>query len=419
MRKHLTFFLLLAILFTAACSNNGDTTSSTGSDQSEESATATAEPTAAPLTTEDETCQEFNIVDDIILASVDDNVPAVTDEDLVYGPADAKYTFITYSNFTCSHCANLEPILESIQSLYPEDVRVVFRIVTTSGNSYIAAQAAEAANMQGKFTEMKDVLFEYQATWYYYTEDEFHAWLDEQATAFDMDVDQFNADMEDEATIAKLDRNREMVDEIGITGTPTLYINNRQYIQSRSVALFAILINLMNNSDRMLGACPSIDSTFTGDLQAIISTTKGDIVVDLYEDTAPYTVAYFKYLAENGWYDNNNVFVSTSEYMISGDPSNTQYGDPGFAFFNESSDQTLDEEGLLVSFNQLGEGYNTGMFMITKGAVTGYEFPYGYSVFGKVIEGMDVLNSIEDRYFSLDPADVFSDTITGITIVEK
>jgi cyclophilin family peptidyl-prolyl cis-trans isomerase len=57
--------------------------------------------------------------------------------------------------------------------------------------------------------------------------------------------------------------------------------------------------------------------------------------------------------------------------------------------------------------------------MITKGAVTGYEFSYGYSIFGKVIEGMDVLNSIEDRSFSLDPADTFSDSITSISIIEK
>jgi len=169
----------------------------------------------------------------------------------------------------------------------------------------------------------------------------------------------------------------------------------------------------------MLGVCPSIDTDFSGDLQAVISTTKGDIVVDLYEDTAPFTVAYFKYLVENGWYENNDVFVSTSEYMISGDPTNTQYGNPGFAFYNEPSEQALDEEGLLVSFNQLGDGYNTGMLMITKGAVTGYEFPYGYSVFGKVIEGMDVLNAIEDRSFSLDPAELFTDSITNITIVEK
>ncbi len=417
MRKYITIFLLLGVLFIAACSNNGDSTSSTGSDQSTESATAV--PTAAPVTTANDTCKQYNIVDDIILAPVDDKVPAVTDEDLSYGPADAKYTFITYSNFTCSHCASLEPILESLQSLFPQDVRIVFRYVATSENSYLAAQAAEASNMQGKFTEMKDVLFENQATWYYYTTDEFHTWLDEQATAFGMDVDQFNTDMEDEETKAKIDHSRETVNEIGITGTPTLYVNNRQYHQSRSLALFEILINLMENSDRMLGTCPSLDTDFSGDLQAVISTTKGDIIVDLYEDEAPYTVAYFKYLVENGWYENNDVFVATSEYMISGDPTNTQYGNPGFAFYNEPSEQALDEEGLLVSFNMLGVGYNTGMFMITKGTVTGYEFPYGYSVFGKVIEGMDVLNTIEDRSFSLDPAELFTDSITNITIVEK
>ncbi len=411
---------MLAVLFTAACSKSNTTSSPTETEQTTENTAATAEPTVSPYTSEDETCKDFNIIDDIILAPVDNNVPAVTDDDLVYGPADAKYTFITYSNFTCSHCANLEPMLEKIQELFPDDVRVVFRYVTTGGNSYIAALAAEAANNQGKFTEMKDVLFANQATWYYYEEDEFYTWLDDQANSFNMDVAQFDADMKDADLVAKVDHSRELVDALGITGTPTLYINNRQYIQNRSVALFAIVIDLFENSDRMLGNCPSVDAHFSKTLQAVISTTKGDIVVDLDTDKAPYTVAYFKYLAENGWYNNNNVIVSNSEYIISGDPSNTEYGDPGFAFYNElSSDQTLDEEGLLVSFNQLGTGYNTGMFMITKGAVTDYQFPYGFSVFGKVVEGMDVLNSFTDRSFSLDPADPFYDSITGITIVEK
>jgi hypothetical protein len=44
-------------------------------------------------------------------------------------------------------------------------------------------------------------------------------------------------------------------------------------------------------------------------------------------------------------------------------------------------------------FQPTGKGIHR-YFMITKGAVTGYEFPYGYSVIGKSIEGMDVMNSI-------------------------
>ncbi len=423
MRRYIIAFLLLALLFATACSKSSD--ASTAADATQITAdtaaeSPTAEATVAPFTTVDEPCKAFNLIDDVLLSPVDENVPAITDADLSYGPADAKYTFITYSNFTCSHCANLEPILVALQGLYPQDVRVVFRYVTTGGVSNIAAQAAEAANMQGKFSEMKTILFENQATWYYFSEDEFRTWLDEQATAFGMDVDQFNVDMNSENTLNKIDYNRSMVDELGITGTPTLYLNNRQYspYQDRSIFTLATMLNVLGIADRQLGDCPTVDTDFSKDLQAVISTTQGDIVVDLYEDEAPYTVAYFKYLVENGWYNNTNIFVSTSEYVISGDPSNTLYGGPGFTFYNEiSTDQTLDEEGLLVSFNRFGTGYNSGLIMLTKGAVT--DFSGEVSIFGKVIEGMDVLNAMPDRAYSLDPADPFYDSITNITIVEK
>jgi protein-disulfide isomerase/cyclophilin family peptidyl-prolyl cis-trans isomerase len=417
MRKYMVVFLLLAILFTAACSKTGVADATQVASETAGDSEA-AEATVAPFTSADESCKPYNLIDDLLLQPVDANVPAVTDADFIEGPADAKYTITVYSNFTCSHCANLEPILAQLQTLFSNTVRIVFRYVTTGGNSNVAAQAVEAANIQGKFQEMKNVLFENQATWYSYSEDDFRDWLGEQAASFGMDVDQFDTDIDSETTLNKVTENRTGVDELGIYGTPTIYVNNRQYTQTRSVATFAIMLDVMDISDQLLGDCPIISTDFTKDLQAVISTSKGDIVVDLYEDEAPNTVAYFQYLAEKGWYNNNNIIISTAEYSISGDPSNTLYGGPGFAYFNElATDQTLNEEGLLVSFNQLGTGYNTGIFMLTKSAVT--DFTGEISIFGKVIEGMDVLNAFTDRPYSLDPAEPFYDSITSITIFEK
>ena len=420
MRKYLKIFLPIALIFVAACSTASNEESSEIDEVTLESTEAVAEPTATPtpITSEENPCVAFNLIDEVILSSVNNNVAPVTETDLAYGPQDAKYTFITYSNFTCSYCALLEPILEELQAMYPEDVRVVFRYVTNSDVSILAAKAAEAANIQGKFSEMKDVLFDNQATWYYFSDDEFRTWLDEQATSFDMDVEQFNADLDSEEIDNLITSNRANVDKVGIVGTPTLFVNNRSYTQSRSLSLFAIMISVMENSDSELGSCPTIDTNLTGDLQAVISTDKGDIVVDLYEDEAPYAVAYFKYLAENGWYDNNQIFISTDEYVISGDPTNTSYGGPGFVFYSEvSENQTLDEEGLLVSFNRLGTGYNSGLFMLTKSAVA--DFSGEFTIFGKVTEGMDILQNMTERAFYIDPSEPFFDSITTITIQEK
>lgn len=427
MRKYFLIFLTIALMFVAGCSKSGDTdTTADSAAVSEETAAdtttadeTTTEETATPFTTAEDPCQTFNLVDDVLLSPVNDQVPAITDADLVIGPDDAKYTFITYSNFTCSHCANLEPVLVALQELYPQDVRLVFRYVTTGSISTLSAQAIEAADLQGKFAEMKDAIFAAQATWWEFSDDEFRAWLDERATEFGMDVEQFNTDMEDENISNKIIFNRSQVDDLGITGTPTMFVNNRQYspYQDRSIFTLATMVRVMEISDQLLGSCPTVDTSFDADLQAVISTTQGDIVVDLYEDQAPNTVAYFKYLADNGWYDNNDIFISTDEYIVSGDPSDTLYGGPGFVFYNEISDGSMDEEGLLVSFNRLGTGYNSGLFLLTKGAVT--DFSGDISIFGKVIEGMDVLNSFSDHTYTLESADWVFDTILSITVQEK
>ncbi len=427
MRKYLMIFLMIALLFVAGCSKSGDTDASTDATSvSEEKTTdtsaadgTTAEDTTAPFTSAENPCQSFNLVDDVLLSPVNELVPAITDADLVVGPDDAAYTFITYSNFTCSHCANLEPVLTALQELFPQDVRLVFRYVTTGSISTLSAQAVEAANLQGKFAEMKDAIFAAQATWWEFSDDEFRTWVDERAAEFGMDVDQFNTDMDDENIANKITYNRSQVDELGITGTPTMFVNNRQYspYQDRSIFTLATMIRVMDTSDQLLGSCPTVDTNFDADLQAVISTSQGDIIVDLYEDQAPNTVAYFKYLADNGWYDNNDIFISTDEYIVSGDPSNSLYGGPGFAFYNEISEATMDEEGLLVSFNRLGTGYNSGLFMLTKGAVT--DFSGDISIFGKVIEGMDVLSSFSEHAYALDPADWVFDTILSITVQEK
>ena len=427
MRKYFMIFLTIALLFVAGCSTSGDTdTTADAAAVAEEPAAdtspadeTTTEDTATPFTTAEDPCQTFNLVDDVLLSPVNDQVPAITDADLVIGPDDATYTFITYSNFTCSHCANLEPVLVALQELYPQDVRLVFRYVTTGSISTLSAQAVEAADLQGKFAEMKDAIFAAQATWWEFSDDEFRAWLDERAAEFGMDVDQFNADMENENISNKIIFNRSQVDDLGITGTPTMFVNNRQYspYQDRSIFTLATMVRVMEISDQLLGSCPTVDTSFDGDLQAVISTTQGDIVVDLYEEQAPNTVAYFKYLADKGWYDNNDIFISTDEYIVSGDPSDTLYGGPGFVFYNEISEGSMDEEGLLVSFNRLGTGYNSGLLMLTKGAVT--DFSGDISIFGKVIEGMDVLNSFSEHTYSLDSADWVFDTILSITVQEK
>jgi len=145
---------------------------------------------------------------------------------------------------------------------------------------------------------------------------------------------------------------------------------------------------------------------------ATITTTKGDIVVDLFADKAPYAVNSFVFLANAGWY-NNLPIVSTDQFILSGDPTDTGYGGPGYAYKDEV-DSTLNfvQPGMLASFS-VGAGLNGSTFFINKIALTGQE---GRTIFGKVTSGMDILTKIAIRDNIFTPA---IDKVISVTITEK
>lgn len=99
---------------------------------------------------------------------VNENVPvASTTEDIIIGNPDAKVALIKYSDFQCPACASYNPTLKQIENSYPEDVKIVYRIYPIDSihkNAAISAQAAWAAWKLGKFSEMKDELYNNQGS---------------------------------------------------------------------------------------------------------------------------------------------------------------------------------------------------------------------------------------------------------------
>jgi formate-nitrite transporter family protein len=85
--------------------------------------------------------------------------------DHVYGPEDAPYTLVEYGDYECPDCGRLYVILRDLQTEIPSRLRVVYRHYPLSGlhpHAQQAAEAAEAAEVQGKFREMHTLLFERQ-----------------------------------------------------------------------------------------------------------------------------------------------------------------------------------------------------------------------------------------------------------------
>ncbi len=128
---------------------------------------------------------------------------------------------------------------------------------------------------------------------------------------------------------------------------------------------------------------------------ATISTEKGDVVIELFPDKAPIAVNNFIFLAEEGWYDGVTFHrVLPGSIAQAGDPSGTGFGGPGYAFVNESSDMAFDEAGLVAMANA-GPDSNGSQFFITYRPRP--DLDGGYTIFGRVISGMDVAESITAR----------------------
>ncbi|MDP1547619.1 MAG: peptidylprolyl isomerase, partial [Anaerolineales bacterium] len=142
----------------------------------------------------------------------------------------------------------------------------------------------------------------------------------------------------------------------------------------------------------------------------------GEFVIELYADKAPITVNSFVFLAREGFFDGVTFHRVLEDFMAQGgDPTGTGGGGPGYKFVNEDSDLTFDKEGVVAMANA-GRDTNGSQFFITFGSA---EFLNGnYTIFGQVIEGMDVVNSITFRDPNLNP-NFTGDVIKSITITEE
>jgi cyclophilin family peptidyl-prolyl cis-trans isomerase len=142
----------------------------------------------------------------------------------------------------------------------------------------------------------------------------------------------------------------------------------------------------------------------------------GIFKIQLYPDKAPITVNSFVFLACKGFFDGATFHRVLEGFMAQGgDPTGTGTGGPGYQFVNENSDLTFDKEGVVAMANS-GPDTNGSQFFITFGP---QEFLNGdYTIFGQVVEGMDVVNSITLR--DPDQAPTFEgDAIKTVMISEE
>ena len=149
---------------------------------------------------------------------------------------------------------------------------------------------------------------------------------------------------------------------------------------------------------------------------ATFKTEKGNIKIKLFADKAPKTVNNLVFLAREGFYDNTTFHRVLEGFMAQGgDPTGTGRGGPGYHFEDEfHPDLQFDRPGLLAMANA-GPGTNGSQFFITYAPATWLN--NRHTIFGEVVEGMDVARSLTPRDPMKNPASP-GDTLHTIEITE-
>ncbi len=142
----------------------------------------------------------------------------------------------------------------------------------------------------------------------------------------------------------------------------------------------------------------------------------GEFVIQLYADKAPITVNSFVFLARQGYFDGLTFHRVLEGFMAQGgDPTGTGGGGPGYEFVNEDSELSFDKPGVVAMANA-GRDTNGSQFFIT--FTPQQRLDGGYTIFGQVISGMDVVNAIRLRDPDLNP-DYPGDAMQSVTITEQ
>lgn len=144
----------------------------------------------------------------------------------------------------------------------------------------------------------------------------------------------------------------------------------------------------------------------------------GEFTAELYADKAPRTVNNFVFLARDGFYDGTTFHRVLDGFMAQGgDPTGSGAGGPGYQFEYEPNDLKFDKAGVLAMANRgAGTPTNGSQFFITFGPAP--QLDGGYTIFGQVIEGMDVVNGITRRDPTQNPS-YTGDVIETIVITEE
>jgi protein-disulfide isomerase len=151
--------------------------------------------------------------------------PTVSARDHIQGPATAPLTLVEFGDYECPYCGEAFPVVQRLQKALGKKLRFVFRnFPLTQAHPYalMAAEAAEAAALQGKFWEMHDLIYENQEL---IGPDSLASW----AKQLGLDIEAFAASIKQGDITKRIKEDRMSGIQSGVNGTPSFFINGRRH----------------------------------------------------------------------------------------------------------------------------------------------------------------------------------------------
>ena len=151
--------------------------------------------------------------------------PNVSQTDHAQGNLDADLVIVEYGDYQCPYCGAAYPVLKELMKEFGSQIKFVFRNFPLSEmhqNARPAAIAAEAANLQGKFWEMHDAIYENQ-------QDLNENFLMKLAEKLTLNIPQFEKDLESTELADKVDSDFESGIMSGVNGTPSFFVNGKKF----------------------------------------------------------------------------------------------------------------------------------------------------------------------------------------------
>ena len=163
-------------------------------------------------------------------ASIGNLLDQNTNGEWTKGNPNASLTLVEYSDFQCPACGTYYPIVKQLMGEFGDRVKLVYRhfpLRQVHESADLAARAAEAAGVQGKFWEMHDTLFENQKRWTLIPFAAETAILN-YAKSLGLTINQFKNDLNSPETETKVENNYQSGISAGVNHTPTFFINGKE-----------------------------------------------------------------------------------------------------------------------------------------------------------------------------------------------